>query len=74
MSKRPRPILAQLKSAIAQAERRGVSRAAIAKGAKISPIIITRIMAGKSRPRIDIAERIAHAVGLNLALTKRQGR
>lgn len=65
-------ILKQLRQALAQAERRGMTRYRIAKTAGVAPVIITRIMRLTTRPRLDIAERIAQAVGYQLTLTKRR--
>ncbi len=70
MSKRQVNISAQLRKAIEQAERRGITRYAIAKQTGLSQGMLSRFMGGENTPKLETAERIAKAIGLRLALSK----
>ena len=67
-----KPIADKLRTAIAQAERKGITRYQIAKASGLSKSTITNLMDGTSAsPRLDVAERIAEAIGYKLDLTRR---
>lgn len=70
MSKKTSGIVAELRQAIRQAERRGVIRAKIAKTTGVSEAALSRFVAG-SVPGLDTAERIAKAIGRPLVLSKK---
>jgi hypothetical protein len=71
---RPIPPLAdQLRAAIAKAEKKGLTRYRIAKLAELSPAILTRFCNDGGQLRLDIAERIAIAIGKKLSLTNLNG-
>jgi transcriptional regulator with XRE-family HTH domain len=69
MSKRQVSIGEQLRKAIKQAERAGVTRYQIAKAAGMPQSQVGRIASGESVPKLDTAERIAKVVGYRLALS-----
>jgi DNA-binding phage protein len=62
------PIAEQLRRAIKDAERRGMSRYAIAKAAGIGTTQLKLIAEGNNVPRIDTAEKIASAIGMRLVI------
>jgi predicted transcriptional regulator len=63
------PIAQQLRRAIKDAERRGMSRAEIARRAGVSGALITQIADGKTKnPRLNNVEKILHACGYVLKL------
>ncbi len=66
--KRQKSITQRLRTAIAQAEKHGQSRYAIAKAAQIRYGQLCRIAEGENLPRLDTAEKIAKAIGLRLEL------
>lgn len=68
MSKRSKSIVDDLRRAIAQAERRGMTKYAIAKAAKMPRSQMTRIASGENVPKLDTAERVAQVIGYRLAL------
>ena len=68
MVKRQGNIADELRKAIAQAERRGVTRYAIAKAARMPQSQVGRIASGESVPKLDTAERIAQVIGCRLAI------
>ncbi|HEY1687176.1 MAG TPA: helix-turn-helix transcriptional regulator [Tepidisphaeraceae bacterium] len=61
-------ITKELKDAIALAEKRGMSRYAIAKAAGIRLPVLVRIANGGTIPRLDTAEKIAGALGKRLTI------
>lgn len=61
-------IIVQLRRAIAQAERRGLTRYRIAQTTGLSQSMLSRFMAGENVPKLDTAERIAQAIGRRLTL------
>ncbi len=61
-------IVAELRKAIAKAERAGQTRYQIAKSAGIPQGQLSRIASGENLPRLDTAERIAGAMGFTLTL------
>jgi transcriptional regulator with XRE-family HTH domain len=63
-------IVAQLRKAIAQAERAGMTRYKLAQQTGLSQAMLSRFMAGENAPRLATAERIATAVGRRLVLAK----
>ena len=63
MSKRPRPIVEQLKTTVRRAEKRGISQYRLAEIAGVHRGQITRLMHGTVSPRLDTAEKIARAAG-----------
>jgi transcriptional regulator with XRE-family HTH domain len=69
MSKRLPPTVQQLQKAIALAQRRGMTRYAIAKSAGMKQAQLSRIADGENVPRLDTAERIAKAIGASLILS-----
>ena len=68
MSKRTTSIAGDLRKAIAQAEKRGMTRYAIAKAAKMPRSQLTRIAKGETVPKVDTAERIALVIGCRMAI------
>ncbi|MGH7177758.1 MAG: helix-turn-helix domain-containing protein [Tepidisphaeraceae bacterium] len=70
MSKRNKGIAHELRRAIAQAERRGLSQYAIAKAAGMPQSQVGRVASGESVPTLDTAERIARAIGCKLAIVR----
>jgi transcriptional regulator with XRE-family HTH domain len=72
MGKQP-DIGEQLRQAIAQAERRGMTRAQVAILSGMTDSQIKRVAEGESRPRIDTAARIAHVIGYRIELVKAKG-
>lgn len=71
MPRKPKPIAEQLQRAISEAERRGITRYRIAKLSGVSQQTIHNIADGTSaRPRVDVAERVARAIGYKLTLTR----
>ena len=67
MPRKPRPMIEQLRTAIAKAEKGGVTRYQIAQRSGLSQSTLLKIMAG-SVPRLDTAEKIAAAIGCRLTL------
>lgn len=67
-TKRTKTIAAELRRAIAQAERKGMTRYAIAKAAKMPRSQMTRIASGENVPKLDTAERVAQVIGYRIAL------
>ena len=61
-------IAEQLRTEIARAEKRGMSRYQIAKKAGITPIMLARIADGERGMKIETAEKIAGALGFRLHL------
>ena len=68
MAKKQQSIAEELRRAIAQAERRGLTKYAIAKAAKMPRSQMTRIASGENVPKVDTAARIAQVIGYKLAL------
>ena len=68
MSKRQSGIVADVRRAIAKAERGGMSLYAIAKAAGIPRSQMGRIASGENLPRLDTAENILQAIGLRLTI------
>lgn len=64
----PLGIAAELRQAIAQAQRQGMTRYAIAKKAGITPIMLARIANGERGMKLETAEKIATALDLQLTL------
>jgi transcriptional regulator with XRE-family HTH domain len=61
-------IAADLRRAIARAERRGLTRYAIAKAAKMPQSQLTRVANGDTVPTLTTAERIAEAISHRLTI------
>lgn len=70
MPRKPRPIADQLRAAITKAEKRGITRYRIAKEAGIGQSTLSQFMSTDRQLRLDIAERIAEAIGQKLILTR----
>jgi transcriptional regulator with XRE-family HTH domain len=68
MSKQTKGIVGELQKAIADAERRGVTRYQIAKAAGMPQSQVGRIASGESVPKLDTAERIAKVIGRRLTI------
>lgn len=68
MNKRQPGIVASVRKAIRQAERKGQTRGGIAALAGIPRSQMGRIADGENAPRIDTAERILAAIGLRLTI------
>ena len=68
MSRRQTPIAEQLRKAIRQAERNGVTRYRMAKAANMQQAQFGRIADGVNVPKLDTADRIAKAIGASLVL------
>ena len=58
----------ELRRAIRQVEKRGLTRYQIAKAAGMPQSQVGRIASGESIPKLDTAERIALAIGYRLIL------
>ena len=65
---RHKPILDQLRAAIREAERRGVTQYRLAAEAGIDRAQILRLMNGEVDPRLATAEKMAAAAGYRLPL------
>jgi transcriptional regulator with XRE-family HTH domain len=61
-------IAEQLRKAIRAAEKRGMTRYAIAMQTGLSQGMLSRFMAGKHVPNVATAEKIAKALGMRLRL------
>lgn len=70
MSERSKSIADDLRRAIAEEEKRGVTRYQIAKSTGLSQAMLSRFVAGENVPNLNTAERIAKAIGRRLVLTK----
>ena len=70
MSPNPKPIADQLRRAITDAEKRGVTQYQIAKDAGIARSTVSQFVNGTGQLRLDIAERIASVIGRRLRLDK----
>jgi DNA-binding phage protein len=66
------PIAEQLRRAIKDAERRGMSRYAIAKAAGLSMGHFYRVARDNGTPRIDVAEKILDTIGLQLTISPKK--
>ena len=68
---RRKSVADKLRTAIARAERRGVSRYRIAKDSSVSEATLAQFVNYPDRQlRLDIAERIAEGLGYRLDLTR----
>lgn len=73
MSRKKPTIVEQLRKAIATAEKRGVTRYEIAKATGIAQATLSRFVNEENRGiGLEKAEKIANAIGLDLAFTKRK--
>ncbi|MBS3821971.1 MAG: helix-turn-helix transcriptional regulator [Phycisphaerae bacterium] len=70
MTTQRQTVAEHLRKLIAQAERRGTSRNAIAVAAGVSARHLQSIAEGDVTPRIDTAQRIAEAIGHRLQLVR----
>lgn len=70
MAKKPKPIAEQLRQAIADADKAGVSGYRIAQLTGMSRSQIHSIANGKTVPKLDTAERIAAAIGHTFLLQR----
>ena len=70
MKRSNRTIADQLRMAIADAERRGLTRYRIAQQTGIAQSTLSQFVNGTGQLRLDIAERIARQVGRKLRLDK----
>jgi transcriptional regulator with XRE-family HTH domain len=68
MSKRTKSVTDELRKAIADAERRGVTRYQIAKASGMPQSQVGRIASGESTPKLDTAERIAKVIGCRIII------
>ena len=68
MSKTAHGIVKQLQAAIAKAEKRGMSRYALAKRAGVAQTVVHRCADGVTVPRLDVAEKLAKAAGYRLTI------
>lgn len=64
-----KPIAEQLRTLIAQAEAKGITRYQIGKLSGITPGQISRLMNGERDPRLGTCERIADALNYRFTLT-----
>jgi transcriptional regulator with XRE-family HTH domain len=69
MSKSKASIVEQLRKAIRQAERVGMTRYQISKATGMPQSQVGRIASGETVPKLDTAERIALAIGCKLAIS-----
>ena len=65
---RRKPAHEKLAAAIAEAERRGVTRYAIARDSGVNKNTIANIAEGRTIPRLDTAEKIAGVLGLTVTI------
>ena len=66
---RPRKTVTdQLRDAMKRAEARGVTRYRMSKDANVSPSTVTAVIEGTTKPSLDIAERLAEAIGKRITL------
>ena len=63
MPRRPKPIDQQLRDAIAQAERRGITRYRLAKLSGVAERNVGMIANGDTIPRLDTADKLVRALG-----------
>jgi len=70
MAQLKQTIADKLRLAIARAERNGTTRYRIAKDADVAEATVHNIVHGRT-PRLDIAEKLARAVGCELRLTRK---
>jgi len=68
--KEPQSIAAKLRKAIAQADRRGISQADIARESGMSRSQVSRVASGATTPTLDTAERIAKVIGYRINLER----
>jgi predicted transcriptional regulator len=68
MVKRQGNIADELRKAIAQAKRAGVTRYKLSKISGVTEGGLSRLMAGQNVPRLDTAERILSALGKRLVI------
>jgi DNA-binding phage protein len=68
MNNQSKSIVDELQRAIAQAEKRGMTRYAIAKAARMPQSQVGRIASGESVPKLDTAQRVAQVIGFRLAI------
>jgi len=66
-----KPIADKLRDAIARAEKRGITRYRIAHDAGVAQQTVANIING-GNPRIDVAERVANAIGYDLLIRRQQ--
>ena len=66
-----KPAHEKLATAIAQAERRGVTRYAIARDSGVNKETVANVAEGRVIPRLDTAEKIADVLGLKIDFSKR---
>ena len=59
----------QLRRAILAAEKRGMTRYAIAKASGVSQAQLSKLMREQRSPRLDTAEKIVRALGKRLTIT-----
>ena len=72
MARKRKTIADKLRTAIARAERRGITWYQIAKATGISQSTLYLFMLHEDRQlRLDVAERVAEAAGYRLDLTRR---
>ena len=69
---RQRPIVEQLRKAIRDAEKRGITQYRIAKISGVHAGQLTRLMHGTVGPRLDTAERIAQAIGCEIRVISKK--
>ena len=69
MPRKPKHVADQLREAIKQAERDGITRYRIAQDSGVSEAQLSRLIHGKFAPRLDTAEAIAGALGKRITLT-----
>jgi transcriptional regulator with XRE-family HTH domain len=65
---RTKSIVDELRKAIAQAEKRGLTRYRIAKLSGMALPVLVRIANGTTIPRLDTAAKIASGIGCRLTL------
>lgn len=73
MAKKQKPIVQQLRDAITAAEKAGTTRYRIAKESGVLASQLSRLMRADDKariPRLDTAEKIAKAIGLQLNISK----
>ena len=68
MAKRQTIIVDQLRRAIRQAERAGMTRYRLAKVADVEQAVLSKLVRGMKGIRLDTAERIARGLGKRLAI------
>lgn len=61
----------RLRAEIVRAEKRGITRYRIAQESGVSQSQLSRFAAGENEPKLSTAEKICEAIGVRLAISRR---